>query len=74
LYAGTDEPKSGADSDVNVKEAEATKGAAEIRVIPKVLEFDFMPGEETRKMVQSPRIHPREYHQENADFEGEDRE
>ena len=74
MFASPDKRDDLAQGDVDVQESQATKGAAEVWVIPEVLHGYLVGGEEARDVIEVPGIHPGEDYQERADFKGEDGE
>ncbi len=74
MLASADEVDDLAEGDINVQKTQATEGAAEVWVVPDVLDGDLILGEETGDVVEAPGIHPGEDYQEGSDFKGEEGE
>ena len=74
MLASADEVDNLAESDIDVQKAQATEGAAEVGVVPDVLDSDLIFGEEAGDVVEAPGIHPGEDDQEGTDFKGKEGE
>jgi len=74
LFVAADQLNHLAESNIDVQEPQTTEGTPEIGIIPQVLKLNFVRRKQGGKMVQGPRIHPWEYHQESTNLKSEDGE
>lgn len=73
LFASSDQAHDLPKGNIDVEQPQAAEGAAEVGIVPEILDSDLVGGEKARKVVQAPRVHPGEHDQEGANFKRKDR-
>ena len=74
LFTSTDQVDDLAKCNIYIEQAQAAERGPKIGVVPHILNRDLVGGEEARKVVQCPGVHPGENQQKRPNFKGENGE